>query len=338
MRSLLALGLMVAAEATSADEISYIDSCGASSTVNNEMLLVTADIQATGPQGNDNPCIAISHEHVTLDCQGYTLVAPSPPFTTLPWGIAVFDTPYDVTLRNCKLEGWWMSIYYEGQYGLIESIEIIDGGFGIVLGSADGNEVHVAYVSDVGGSSALYYTMHDGFGWLRPELLDQEVARQSASIAVPPGGGPVIAYQVTDGAAEGNLEVLLARREERGWQMDRIGAGGSESSRTALAVDAAGFAHLIYDSESGQVRYVREGDDFMVVANQQHLVGSRIYLDGNRYPHTLLGTDDVAVSIDATHYCVKSRGVMDSSSQTSTTALGGCFERNIHTRAEFLNP
>ena len=52
----------------------------------------------------------------------------------------------------------------------------------------------------------------------------------------------------------------------------------------------------------------------------------------------LLGTDDVAVSIDATHYCVKSRGVMDSSSQTSTTALGGCFEKNIHTRAEFLNP
>jgi GTP cyclohydrolase I len=53
---------------------------------------------------------------------------------------------------------------------------------------------------------------------------------------------------------------------------------------------------------------------------------------------TLLGTDDVAVSIDATHYCVKSRGVMDSNSQTSTTALGGCFIENIHTRAEFLNP
>ncbi len=52
----------------------------------------------------------------------------------------------------------------------------------------------------------------------------------------------------------------------------------------------------------------------------------------------LLGTDDVAVSIDATHYCVKSRGVMDSNSRTSTTALGGCFEKNIHTRAEFLNP
>ena len=52
----------------------------------------------------------------------------------------------------------------------------------------------------------------------------------------------------------------------------------------------------------------------------------------------LLGTDDVAVSIDAAHYCVKSRGVMDTNSQTSTTALGGCFRENIHTRAEFLNP
>lgn len=52
----------------------------------------------------------------------------------------------------------------------------------------------------------------------------------------------------------------------------------------------------------------------------------------------LLDTDDVAVSIEATHYCVKSRGVMDSNSQTSTTALGGCFRENIHTRAEFLSP
>lgn len=52
----------------------------------------------------------------------------------------------------------------------------------------------------------------------------------------------------------------------------------------------------------------------------------------------LLGTEDVAVSIDATHYCVKSRGIMDSNSTTSTTALGGCFKENIHTRAEFLNP
>jgi len=52
----------------------------------------------------------------------------------------------------------------------------------------------------------------------------------------------------------------------------------------------------------------------------------------------LLGTQNVAVSIDATHHCVKSRGVMDANSRTSTTALGGIFKENIHTRAEFLNP
>ena len=51
---------------------------------------------------------------------------------------------------------------------------------------------------------------------------------------------------------------------------------------------------------------------------------------------TLLQTDDVAVSIDAIHYCVKSRGVMDSNSRTQTTALGGTFKANHMTRAEFL--
>lgn len=50
----------------------------------------------------------------------------------------------------------------------------------------------------------------------------------------------------------------------------------------------------------------------------------------------LLETENVAVSIHATHYCVKSRGVMDTNSETTTTALGGIFKTNVHTRAEFL--
>jgi len=51
---------------------------------------------------------------------------------------------------------------------------------------------------------------------------------------------------------------------------------------------------------------------------------------------TLLETDDVAVTIDATHYCVKSRGVMDASSRTQTTSLGGHFKDDHRTRAEFF--
>ncbi|MCL1066260.1 GTP cyclohydrolase I FolE [Shewanella olleyana] len=52
---------------------------------------------------------------------------------------------------------------------------------------------------------------------------------------------------------------------------------------------------------------------------------------------TLLETKDVAVKMDAVHYCVKSRGVMDSTSSTTTTALGGIFKSNPATRAEFLH-
>lgn len=52
---------------------------------------------------------------------------------------------------------------------------------------------------------------------------------------------------------------------------------------------------------------------------------------------TLLETEDVAVVINATHYCVKSRGVMDVNSTTRTSALGGDFKSNQNTRGEFLS-
>lgn len=51
---------------------------------------------------------------------------------------------------------------------------------------------------------------------------------------------------------------------------------------------------------------------------------------------TLLESDDVAVSITATHYCVKARGVMDATSTTTTTSLGGIFKSRQETRQEFL--
>lgn len=56
--------------------------------------------------------------------------------------------------------------------------------------------------------------------------------------------------------------------------------------------------------------------------------------------HTLqfiLDTEDVAVMIDAQHYCVKSRGVEDTGSSTVTSRLGGGFKTDPAARAEFLN-
>jgi GTP cyclohydrolase IA len=56
--------------------------------------------------------------------------------------------------------------------------------------------------------------------------------------------------------------------------------------------------------------------------------------------HTLcfiLETDDVAVLIDAQHYCVKSRGVEDTGSSTVTVRLGGGFKSDPSARNEFLS-
>ena len=50
----------------------------------------------------------------------------------------------------------------------------------------------------------------------------------------------------------------------------------------------------------------------------------------------ILDTENIAVVIDASHYCVKSRGVEDINSTTFTSKLGGIFRDNLATRAEFL--
>lgn len=52
---------------------------------------------------------------------------------------------------------------------------------------------------------------------------------------------------------------------------------------------------------------------------------------------TILETEDVAVYVKATHFCVKCRGVKDTNSQTLTSAFGGIFLQDRETRKEFLS-
>lgn len=52
---------------------------------------------------------------------------------------------------------------------------------------------------------------------------------------------------------------------------------------------------------------------------------------------TLLNTNNVAIFINAVHYCVKARGIHDMTSTTNTTALGGLFKSNKSIRKEFLH-
>ena len=50
----------------------------------------------------------------------------------------------------------------------------------------------------------------------------------------------------------------------------------------------------------------------------------------------ILETDNIAVVIDAQHFCVKSRGVEDVGSSTVTSKLGGMFRKDPTVRAEFM--
>ena len=50
----------------------------------------------------------------------------------------------------------------------------------------------------------------------------------------------------------------------------------------------------------------------------------------------ILETENVAVMIDAKHYCVAARGVEDTGSTTITSHLGGAFKDDSATRQEFM--
>jgi GTP cyclohydrolase I len=50
----------------------------------------------------------------------------------------------------------------------------------------------------------------------------------------------------------------------------------------------------------------------------------------------LLGIDDVAVSIQARHFCVMARGIQDESSRMITNVLRGQFDRDEKLRREFF--
>ncbi|GIW21638.1 MAG: GTP cyclohydrolase 1 [Candidatus Sericytochromatia bacterium] len=51
----------------------------------------------------------------------------------------------------------------------------------------------------------------------------------------------------------------------------------------------------------------------------------------------ILETSDIAVLINARHYCVRARGVEDVSSETITSKLGGIFKTDIALKNDFLS-
>ena len=95
-----------------------------------------------------------------------------------------------------------------------------------------------------------------------------------------------------------------------------------------------GKAHIAYIPKSkvlGLSKLNRIAEFFAKRPQIQERLTEQIFYTLNY----ILDTEDIAVVIDAEHFCVKTRGVEDVNSSTITSKMGGCF-KDSGARAEFL--
>ena len=96
-----------------------------------------------------------------------------------------------------------------------------------------------------------------------------------------------------------------------------------------------GFAHVAYIPDKcviGLSKLNRIVEFFSKRPQVQERLTEQIY----HCLRMLLQTDDIAVLINATHYCVKSRGIKDVNASTITSKLGGQFKEGV-VRNEFMH-
>lgn len=97
-----------------------------------------------------------------------------------------------------------------------------------------------------------------------------------------------------------------------------------------------GFAHIAYipkDKVLGLSKFARVAEFFASRPQIQERMTEQIF-------HALsyiLETEDIAVVIDATHFCMRARGVRQPESTTQTNKVGGRFLTNPSLRKEFLD-
>lgn len=99
-------------------------------------------------------------------------------------------------------------------------------------------------------------------------------------------------------------------------------------------VPIIGRAHVAYIS-NGQVIGLSKLNRIVQHFAKRPQVQERLTIQIANELKEILGTEDVAVLIDATHLCVSSRGVQDVNSSTVTSSYGGKFLEDA-TKNEFL--
>ncbi len=99
-------------------------------------------------------------------------------------------------------------------------------------------------------------------------------------------------------------------------------------------VPIMGKAHVAYIA-NGKVVGLSKLNRIVQYFAKRPQVQERLTMQIARELQEVLGTEDVAVYIDAKHLCVSSRGIKDESSSTVTSYYGGKFQEAA-TRQEFL--
>lgn len=95
-----------------------------------------------------------------------------------------------------------------------------------------------------------------------------------------------------------------------------------------------GKAHVAYIA-NGKVIGLSKLNRIVQYFAKRPQVQERLTMQIAKELQKVLGTEDVAVVMDAKHLCVASRGVQDDSSTTITSFYGGKFQEDA-TKAEFL--
>jgi GTP cyclohydrolase I len=96
-----------------------------------------------------------------------------------------------------------------------------------------------------------------------------------------------------------------------------------------------GKAHVAYIS-NGDVIGLSKINRIVQYYSKRPQVQERLTMQIGNELKEALGTDDVAVIMDANHMCVSSRGVQDTNSSTVTSFYSGKFEKDEQSRNEFL--
>jgi len=96
-----------------------------------------------------------------------------------------------------------------------------------------------------------------------------------------------------------------------------------------------GKAHVAYIS-NGDVIGLSKINRIVQYFSKRPQVQERLTMQIGNELKEALGSEDVAVIMDAYHMCVSSRGVQDTNSSTVTSFYSGKFQHDEQTRMEFL--